>query len=137
MRRLSHWGEAVWPQMLINLSKRAGWKAWISPFKNASGHSWLIKNTVHSAGLVSYGRTQTVVTPWISVPSWCSPTSPAGNEYNEVQLNIRHELNASLHKDLNIWWPHFALEMEHSAAVGLPESCFTTSDHRWECKECE
>lgn len=37
---------------------------------------------------------------------------------NETQLKTRRELNANLHRDDEIWWPHRAVEVGHAVTVG-------------------
>lgn len=63
----------------------------------------LIKNALHSAGMMNYGLTRRVATPWIytdpfSILDICQSIL-AGNKYSEAQLVTKRQLKGGSFRD--------------------------------------
>lgn len=75
-----------------NFLKRAEWKVAIAPPNNINEHWPLIKNVLHSDGLVCCGSTRRVVTPWIctNLSFSCSPVYPRWKQvaWNTAQRDV-------------------------------------------------
>lgn len=101
---------------------------------NTDQHWSLIRNTLYSAVLVSYGRTHHVVTLSIFAESLsffdATQFIPPDNKDDEARLVTSHELHASLCRDQEIWSRSASSEIEYVVFMENPKDVSSHPRHR-------